>query len=322
MGNVIKFVRSTISKISPELSEADAKASLLSDIRSFIDDKIVFARESVARYVTQTINDDDVILTFGSSPLIRQVLLYASHQRKFRLIVVDTRPLNEGLQTLAALSDVIHCVYSPLSGAPVALKEVNKVILGASCLLSNGSMLAPAGTAMVAALAKQRQIPVIVASESYKFSEKVQLDSIVFNELGHASEIVSVSKPGGTSTTNDQEIYSTTFQASTTTTYSMAPQRQAGYRGSADKVSLKSISDGRADASNEDQIDHTEFIPVPQQQKQVNFSTIKLPFEVVNLRYDLTPITNISVIATETGLIPPTSIPVLIRENQNDHKHN
>ncbi len=42
---------------------------------------------------------------------------------------------------------------------------------------------------MVAALAKARQIPVIVAAESYKCSEKVQLDSIVFNELGHATEI-------------------------------------------------------------------------------------------------------------------------------------
>lgn len=42
---------------------------------------------------------------------------------------------------------------------------------------------------MVAALAKARQIPVIVAAESYKCSEKVQLDSIVFNELGHAAEI-------------------------------------------------------------------------------------------------------------------------------------
>jgi translation initiation factor eIF-2B subunit delta len=39
---------------------------------------------------------------------------------------------------------------------------------------------------------------------------------------------------------------------------------------------------------------------------------------VVNLRYDLTPISNISVVATEIGLIPPTSIPVLIRELRGD----
>lgn len=35
------------------------------------------------------------------------------------------------------------------------------------------------------------RVPVIVASEAYKFCEKVQLDSVVYNELGSASEIVS-----------------------------------------------------------------------------------------------------------------------------------
>lgn len=49
---------------------------------------------------------------------------------------------------------------------------------------------------MVAALAKALQIPVIVASESYKFSEKVQLDSIVHNELGHPSEIAVMGRSG------------------------------------------------------------------------------------------------------------------------------
>jgi len=51
---------------------------------------------------------------------------------------------------------------------------------------------------------------------------------------------------------------------------------------------------------------------------QGSSSDAALPFNVVNLRYDLTPIGNISVVATETGLTPPTSIPVLMREIQSD----
>ena len=39
------------------------------------------------------------------------------------------------------------------------------------------------------------RVPVIVASEAYKFCEKVQLDSVVYNELGSASEIVSLRTP-------------------------------------------------------------------------------------------------------------------------------
>jgi translation initiation factor 2B subunit (eIF-2B alpha/beta/delta family) len=41
------------------------------------------------------------------------------------------------------------------------------------------------------------RVPVIVASEAYKFCEKVQLDSVVYNELGSASEIVSARHPTG-----------------------------------------------------------------------------------------------------------------------------
>jgi translation initiation factor eIF-2B subunit delta len=87
---------------------------------------------------------------------------------------------------------------------------------------------------MVASLARQRGLPVIVACESYKFCEKVQLDAIVFNELGSAQELA------GSAT---------------------------GYLGAEDK-----------DAAGE-----------------------SLSYHVINVRYDLTPLGNISAIATETG---------------------
>lgn len=297
MGNVIKHVRQCISKVSPELSEAEAKTIILGDMQRYLEEKMIFAGESIAQFVAPTINDGDIILTFGSSPLLRKVLLHCAKLRKFRLIVVDSRPLNEGLQTVATLSNVVPCVYTPLSGTAYALKDVSKVILGASCLLSNGSMLAVAGTAMVAALAKVRQIPVIVASESYKFSDKVQLDSIVFNELGHSSEIVIPCLLG--------------FENEELDTAPYIPQLEPGYRGSSDKLLSSDNQNGVID-------DQTDYITVPTLQNGLPKAATKMPFEVFNLRYDLTPLANISVVATETGLIPPTSVPVLIREIQSE----
>lgn len=263
MGNIIKFLKSCISRVSPDISEAEAKTIILNKLTNFMEEKLEFAAESIADFISSTINDDDVVMTFGSSPLIRKILRTAAQSKRYRIIVVDTRPLHEGLQLLSALSPYVHCVYSPLAGAAVAVKDVTKVVLGASCLLSNGTMLAAAGTAMVAALAKAKQIPVIVAAESYKFSDKVQLDSIVFNEVGNPEELLK----------------SHSSDSSEETTESLL------YRGS---------SEG---------------------------SSSKFPFEVVNLRYDLTPLSSISVVATETGLIPPTSVPVLIRELQSDQSN-
>jgi translation initiation factor eIF-2B subunit delta len=305
MGNIIRYLRQSISKVSPELSEFDAKQTLLSKMQTFLDEKMLYAADSITNCVSSTINEDDVILTFGSSPLLRRIFLKIAQTKKFQLIVVDTRPLNEGLQTLAALSQCIKCIYSPLSGIAVALHNVNKVVLGASCLLSNGSMLAPAGTAMVASMATALQIPVLVACESYKFSDKVQLDPIVFNELGHASEIaVMVSAAEAQEYTGNEPPAGQEYVA--------LPQTDNKYRGSADKASLLN------------QLSHNgggeEYVTYPYKSGVYSATAhnVKLPYQVVNLRYDLTPLTNISVVATETGLIPPTSVPVLIREIQSD----
>ena len=36
--------------------------------------------------------------------------------------------------------------------------------------------------------------------------------------------------------------------------------------------------------------------------------------QALNLCYDITPIQYIAVVVTEVGMIPPTSVPVIIRE--------
>ena len=62
--------------------------------------------------------------------------------------------------------------------------QVSKVVVGAHSLLANGCVMARVGTALVALVAKSYNVPVLVCCETYKFSEKVQTDAFVFNELG------------------------------------------------------------------------------------------------------------------------------------------
>ena len=276
MGNFIKFFRFTISQVPSDMNEADAKDFLLEKLHGFIEERIAVAQQNIAKFCTSSIRNNDVILTFGSSPVIRQVLLAAAQVKTFRLIVVDVRPLREAMKTVVALSPHVSCMYTPLSCAASVMKEATKVILGASALLSNGSVLAPAGTAMVAELAKFFRVPVIIAAESYKFCEKVQLDSIVYNELGSCSELVSAANAAG-----EQGPASDSADNSTSADTSSAPVpvMWTGYKGA-------------AEASDES----------------------RFPFQVINLRYDITPIESVSVVATEAGMIPPTSVPVLIRE--------
>jgi len=69
---------------------------------------------------------------------------------------------------------------------------VSKVLLGASAVLSNGTVLSRAGAASVAMAAAAAARPVIVCAETYKFAERVLLDSITLNELGDPGALAAV----------------------------------------------------------------------------------------------------------------------------------
>lgn len=58
------------------------------------------------------------------------------------------------------------------------------MLLGANALLANGYVMSRAGTAQVALMAKFYNVPVLVCCETHKFSERVQTDAFVFNEIG------------------------------------------------------------------------------------------------------------------------------------------
>ena len=144
---------------------------------------------------------------------------------------------------------------------------------GAASMLLNGTLVSRAGSALVAMAASERGIPVLVCCETYKFAERVLLDSICYNELGDPDDLI------------EPEPH--------------PPLPAAGRR----------ITDWR---------------DIPQ-------------LKLLNLLYDVTPTKYLSVVVTEVsallsltvpptrplgsprspqvGIIPPTSVPVVIRED-------
>ena len=211
--------------------------------------------------------EEEVIVTYGRSQVVAQILIQAAatlqqqhqqHQqqqqqqqqrrrrrrRHLRVIVVDSRPLLEGRELLQELRSAgIDCTYILLNGLTYVLQDKpSKVLLGASAVMSDGSILGRVGTASVALAASAQKIPVLVCCETYKISNRVQLESITHNELGNPEQVMSSSSSSSLS-------------------------------------SLKAL----------------------------------------NLLYDLTPAALVSGIVTELGIVPPTSIAVLLREMNNPH---
>lgn len=186
MGNAIKFLKMRIAKLPLSLSESDAKSHLISDINRFMQEKITFADKEITRHAVTKIRDGDVILTYASSCVVEMIILHAFELgRKFRVVIVDSRPKLEGKGLLRRLlGRGISCTYTHINAVSYIMQEVTKVFLGASSILSNGTVYSRVGSACVAMVANAFHVPVMVCCETYKFHERVQLDSICFNELG------------------------------------------------------------------------------------------------------------------------------------------
>ncbi|CAK5262616.1 unnamed protein product [Mycena citricolor] len=206
MGNAIRQLKLEISSSDINMPEQDAKDVLCQKIDDYIRDRIIIADEVIQDFANKKIKDGDVIVTFARSSVVEKVLLNAWKQgKRFSVIVVDSRPLSEGKGLLRALTSAssrqswtlsddslvppqppIPCTYALLTALPSLIIEATTVILGAHSLQSNGAVYSRAGTALVAMMAKQHNVPVLVCCETYKFSETVMLDGFGKNELAPA----------------------------------------------------------------------------------------------------------------------------------------
>ncbi|KAK3024129.1 hypothetical protein RJ639_044384, partial [Escallonia herrerae] len=194
MGNAIRFLKARIAKLSLSLSESEAKASLCSDIDRFINEKIILADKVIVGHAVTKIREGDVLLTYGASALVEMILLHAhDNGKKFRAVVVDSRPKLEGQALLRRLvGKGLTCTYTHINAVSYIMHEVTRVLLGAASVLSNGTVYSRVGTACVAMVAHAFRVPVLVCCEAYKFHERVQLDSICSNELGDPDAISKV----------------------------------------------------------------------------------------------------------------------------------
>ena len=191
MGNAIRWLKVEISDVDPDTPEQNAKHDLCDAIDNFIRERITVADQVIALSAAEKVQDGDVILTFAKSSIVQQTLVEA-HRRgtKFRVIVIDSRPLFEGKHLARALADLgLEVQYSLIHAIGHAVKDATKVFLGAHAMMSNGRLYSRVGTAIVAMMAKEADVPVIVCCESVKFTDKVALDSIVTNEVAPPDEL-------------------------------------------------------------------------------------------------------------------------------------
>ncbi|KAJ2753533.1 hypothetical protein GGH94_005958 [Coemansia aciculifera] len=367
MGNAIRWLKSQIQNISADMNDDEAKSKLVTMISDYVKERITAAGDVIAELGVEKIQDGDVILTYGNSSTVQRLLIAARDMgRRFRVIVVDSRPHNDGrklvhklvaagfsdLEAAAATtsdsSDMTSApanhstrgkgrgrnglyggvTYAPITALSFLMREASKVFLGAESFFANGAMLSRAGTAMVALSAHSFHVPVIVPCETYKFSEKIQLDAVVSNELGVPDALmyktgVPDAEPVGLQCS--PSLAEMEYSAYARDRYSARPRWNnrsslasdtaneaasvivgaAGKRGKGSKVAAPVAMSDEAKALARLNIS----CPLSEWRSTHNL-------RLMNLTQDITPPEFVSVILTEVGMIPTTSIPVVLREYQ------
>ncbi|KAL8798727.1 MAG: hypothetical protein Q9182_006442 [Xanthomendoza sp. 2 TL-2023] len=191
MGNAIRWLKMAISTIDPDHPEHQAKSELCFAIDNFIRERITVAGQAIASSASARIQDGDVILTFAKSSIVERTFVEAYRQGKgFRVIVVDSGPLYEGRNLSCALSNLgLEVQYATSQYLGHVIQDATKVFLGAHAMMSHGRLYSRTGTALVAMMAKDVDIPVSVLCESVKFTDKVALDSLSLNEIAPPHEL-------------------------------------------------------------------------------------------------------------------------------------
>lgn len=163
----------------------------------FIRERVTVADQVIATIAMERIRDGDVILTFAKSSIVQKLLVQAYHEgKRFRVVVVDSRPLFEGKNLARTLANLgLEVQYILTHALSHVIADATKVFLGAHAMMSNGRLYSRVGTALVAMMAKKADVPVIVCCESVKFTDRVALDSIVNNEIAPSHELIPQSEP-------------------------------------------------------------------------------------------------------------------------------
>ncbi|KAK5939075.1 hypothetical protein PMZ80_008378 [Knufia obscura] len=293
-GNAIRWLKKLISQLDPDLDDNDAKKFLCDAVDGFIREKVTLASEVIASQACSRIEaSGETILVYGKSSVVEKTLLKAAKEegKKFRVVIVDSRPLFEGRNLAKGLlragmreggelegCEVVYCLISGLADV-LEQNSVTKCFLGASGMFGNGSLYSRCGTAMVAMMAKQYKVPVIVLGESLKFTAKMAVDSLSLNEVGDADALV------------ERE------ESQTFTSAVLPKQEESGKKGAGKKK-------GGDDEQKEDEDEASKKGILESWRDQPNLY-------LLNLMYDVTPKDYLDMVICELGTLPPGAVPVI-----------
>ncbi|KAI1614073.1 translation initiation factor eIF-2B beta subunit [Exophiala viscosa] len=204
--------------VTPRMSMSgtlsNLRAEVIKGIKEILDE-INEADDEISAAALEQVHPQETIVTYSSSLTVQRFLLKAASKRKFTVIHAESYPNNHqkthalltgSTQEEAEDDDILpnESFSKPLTSAGVnvimvpdsaifaVMSRATKVVLDAHAVLTNGSLVAAAGSKAVIKAARFHRVPVVVLAATYKLSPTYPYDPYTLIEYGDASKVVPV----------------------------------------------------------------------------------------------------------------------------------
>eukprot|EP00793_Prasinoderma_coloniale_P006476 PRCOL_00001306-RA len=149
--------------------------------------------QQIAEQALEHIHTDEVILTLGYSRATSLFLRAAGKKRDFQVVVAEGAPLCSGRRMARELSGAgIQTTFITDATVFAMMARSNMVVVGASAVMANGGVMAPAGLHMVALAAQRHAVPFVVLFGMHKLSPLLQPnEDMLAGDLRAPAEVLS-----------------------------------------------------------------------------------------------------------------------------------
>lgn len=179
--NYISRLLSLLFQISKQYSISEIKLNLISKLEEYNNVRLCKSREIIIKTGVSLIKKDDCILIYGLNANLKSIFSDESLKKdniKFSIIYIQRKDNPKTYEEVKFLTSLgIEVVYSCIVSISNIIQRASKIFLRAKSMLSNGNLLGEPGNSLIANVAYNFKKPVIVFSETFKFWNKIQIDS-------------------------------------------------------------------------------------------------------------------------------------------------
>lgn len=189
--NAVNFVVSTARRAMESGKTLDeVRSTTIATAEDFVGQSLE-AVQKIAEIGAKRIVDGDHLMTHCNSETAVKMILKA-HQdgKRITVFVTESRPRYQGRLTASFLAkNGVPTTLIADTAARVYMGKVDKVVVGADAMASNGAVVNKIGTAQLAVLAHEARARFFVAAESYKLSPATFLGELVEIEERSITEV-------------------------------------------------------------------------------------------------------------------------------------